>query len=203
MFISTSQHRRLSDVTLELVGHITLDDLRRPTPCSEWDVRALLEHMIGQDVGFTAALAQDVDAHAFAPRSFDGTPVQAYTTSSTTVSSALEATDPDRQVLLPELGADARFPAHLAVDFHGLDVAVHGWDLAVSLGEDVDYDDDLVAAVLNVARLVPIGLERTIPGALFAPAIVADDDASHWHKVLNLVGRDPHWAPSAAAAEAV
>jgi uncharacterized protein (TIGR03086 family) len=199
MFITSSQHRRLSQVTRELVEHITLDDLQRPTPCSEWDVRALIEHMIGQDRGFTAALVQDVDTHAFAPQPFEGTPAQAYKTSSTTVSSALEATDPDRPVLLPELGADARFPAHLAVDFHGLDVAVHGWDLAVSLGEHVDYDDDLVDAVLNVARLVPIGPERTIPGALFAPAVVADHDASHWHKVLNLVGRDPQWAPPAAA----
>jgi uncharacterized protein (TIGR03086 family) len=160
--------------------------------------------MIGQDLGFAAALAEDIDVEAFAPRPFGGAPAKAYTASSTTVTSALEATAPERQVLLPELGTEARFPAHLAVDFHGLDVAVHGWDLAVSLGEDVDYDDDLVEAVLNVARLVPTGPERTLPGALFGPAVDTDGNPSDWQKVLSLVGRDPHWAAvSADAAEAV
>jgi uncharacterized protein (TIGR03086 family) len=151
--------------------------------------------MVGQDEGFIAALRNDVGVDAFAPRPLGEAPGEAYATSSVAVSSAFGASDPDRQLLLPEIGPGARFPVHLAVDFHGLDVAVHGWDLAVSLGKEIDYAQDLVEATLAVARLVPDGSERTAPGALFGPVLRVgdDDDVSSWHRVLALVGRDPRW----------
>jgi uncharacterized protein (TIGR03086 family) len=195
MFITVSQHARLSEAVRSLVHQVLPDDLDRPTPCAQWHVKALLEHMVGQDEGFIAALRNDVGVDAFAPRPLGAASGEAYATSSVAVTSAFGASDPDRQLLLPEIGPDARFPVHLAVDFHGLDVAVHGWDLAVSLGKEVDYAHDLVEATLAVARLVPDGSERTAPGALFGPVVQVgdDDDVSSWHRVLAVVGRDPRW----------
>jgi uncharacterized protein (TIGR03086 family) len=195
MFITLSQHARLSEAVRSLVQQVSPGDLDRPTPCAQWHVKALLEHMLGQDEGFIAALGNDVGVDAFAPRPLGAAPGEAYATTSVAVTAAFGASHADRELLLPEIGPDARFPVHLAVDFHGLDVAVHGWDLAVSLGKEIDYAEDLIEATLAVARLVPDGCERTQPGALFGPVVRAGnaDDVSSWHRVLTLVGRDPRW----------
>jgi hypothetical protein len=48
-----------------VVGQVRDADLGRPTPCGDWDLAALLAHLVGQDRGFAAA-ARDGDAPASA-----------------------------------------------------------------------------------------------------------------------------------------
>src|SRR6266498_4358321 len=144
-------HRRATDAVLAIVAGVRDSDLDRPTPCAGWDLRTLLAHMVGQDHGFAAAALADVSAEAFAPREPS---VEAHRAGAAVVVAAFSAAAPDRNVLMPEFG-DRRFPLHMVVGFHLLDTLVHGWDVAVSLGDDVRYDDDLLAAVLEQAEAVP------------------------------------------------
>ena len=39
-------HRSALEATREVVAGITDDQWTRPTPCAEWDVRALLNHVV-------------------------------------------------------------------------------------------------------------------------------------------------------------
>jgi hypothetical protein len=71
---------------------------------------------------------------------------------------------------------------------HLLDTVVHTWDVTTALGAGERPDDELVAAVLEQARLVPAGPARTAPGAAFAPALPAVD-ADPWAEALALLGR--------------
>src|ERR1700754_612946 len=158
-------NQRASDTVRQIVAAVRPADLGRPTPCADWDLRALLEHMIGQDHGFAVAVQRDVGPEAFAPRPFDGPPA------------------PARPVLLAEFG-DVRFPPDQVVGFHLIDTLVHGWDVAVSIGRDIRYVDDLVAAGLEVARLVPTGPAREVPGAPFGLALAVDDAAGAWGRTL-------------------
>ena len=88
MFITLSQHARLSEAVRSLVQQVLPDDLDRPTPCAHWHVKALLEHMVGQDEGFIAALRNDVGVDAFAPRPLGEAPGEAYAASSVAATSA-------------------------------------------------------------------------------------------------------------------
>ncbi|MBW4720712.1 TIGR03086 family metal-binding protein [Saccharothrix obliqua] len=186
-------HRRAVDAVRPLVAAVTPADLDRPTPCADWDLRALLAHMIGQDHGFAAAVRADVTAEAFAPRA--PSPA-AHARSADLVVTAFAAA-PDRQVLLPEL-AGRRFPLPVVIGFHLVDTLVHGWDVAASLGTGIDYPADLVTAALRQAEHIPDGPTRTAPGAPFAPALPTAADAPDWHRTLTLLGRDPHWTARSA-----
>lgn len=178
-------HRRSVDAIRPIVARAGAADLSRPTPCAGWDLRALLAHMTGQDHGFAAAALDDVAVEAFAPRDPDG-----WASGATAVVEAFAAADPARPVLLPEFEG-RRFPLEMVVGFHLLDTLVHGWDVAASLGVAVGYDDDLVAAVHEQARLVPDGELRAAPGAPFAPALSTEDENS-FARTLAMLGRDPH-----------
>ena len=182
-------HRRAVDAVRPIVARVGEADLGRPTPCAGWDLRTLLAHMIGQDHGFAAAVREDVGVEAFAPREHEEW--------ATAVVDAFAAADPARAVLLPEFEG-RRFPLEMVVGFHFLDTLVHGWDVAASLGIAITYDEDLVAAVHEQARLVPGGEARTAPGAVFAPEL-STEDGSRWAQTLAMLGRDPHWAARSPA----
>lgn len=182
-------HRRSIDAVRPVVTRVNAADLDRPTPCAGWDLRTLLAHMIGQDRGFAAAAGDDVPIAAFAPR--EPTP-GAWSAGASAVVTAFAAADPQRQVLLPEFNG-ARFPLTAVVGFHLIDTLVHGWDVAASLGIDVDYDDDLVAAAQAQAERVPDGDLRTAPGSPFARALPEAVHSTGWPRTLALLGRDPRW----------
>jgi hypothetical protein len=92
-------------------------------------------------------------------------------------------------VLLVEISEEMRFPVATAVGFQLLDTVVHNWDVATALGLPHRPDDELVAATLAVARRVPDGPNRRVPGAAFAPARSAPE-VDDWARALALVGRD-------------
>jgi uncharacterized protein (TIGR03086 family) len=184
-------HRRSFEAVRPVVARVRPADLDRPTPCAEWDLRALLAHMTGQDRGFAAAALADVPAEAFAPRD-----PATWEAGAAVVVAAFAAADPDRPVLLSEFG-DMRFPLDTVIGFHLIDTMVHGWDVAVSIGVEVDYDDDLLAAAQRTAEAIPGGDARTTPGAAFAPILSTVGEMDGWARTLALVGRDADWQVSA------
>ncbi|TDV52103.1 TIGR03086 family metal-binding protein [Actinophytocola oryzae] len=184
-------HRQAIDAVLEIVGAVRAEGLGRPTPCTGWTLRDLIAHMAGQDVGFGVAALTDVGDDAFVPRD-----VGRYRGGANLVVAAFAAADPERSVLLPEF--HRRFPLPTVVGFHLLDTLVHGWDVAVSVGLDVGYDDELVAAALVQAENVPGGDARTVAGAAFGPVLDGADASHGWARTLRLLGRDPAWAAATA-----
>jgi uncharacterized protein (TIGR03086 family) len=182
-------HRRSLDAIRPIIARVRPADLDCPTPCADWDLRALLAHMIGQDHGFAAAVLADVSADAFAPREPS---IAAHEAGAAVVVAAFATADPTRPVLLAEFEG-RRFPLRSVIGFHLLDTLAHGWDVASSLGIEVDYDDDLLTAVQAQAELVPDGPARTAPDAAFAPTLPIAAESTEWARTLALLGRDPHW----------
>ena len=45
-------HERALDETARLVGGVRPDQMDLPTPCSDWDVRTLIAHLVGGNVRF-------------------------------------------------------------------------------------------------------------------------------------------------------
>jgi uncharacterized protein (TIGR03086 family) len=196
------QHHRATSAVEPIVARVRPVDLGLPTPCAGWDLRTLLEHMTGQDHGFAAAVragdGADVDAAAFAPRPLGADPVATVAAAAAEVDAAFgeAAADPGRTVWMAEFGG--RFGLEQIAGFHLIDALVHGWDVAVTLGVAVDYDEELVAAGLAQAEQVPSGPFREQPGSPFAPALADAGGADPWERTLALLGRDPMWSPYGA-----
>jgi uncharacterized protein (TIGR03086 family) len=175
--------RALAATTGRLDG-LTSDDMTLPTPCAEWDVRALVEHLVGGNHLFAeAASGTAVDWSAREGDRLGGDPAAAWTASADAVTRAFADADLDREV-------DMRFgcvPVRQAILVHFVDVLTHGWDLAVARGLDAALDDDVATAALDVVAFYPPDLFGT--PTYFAAQRTAPADASPGERLVAALGR--------------
>ena len=192
-------HRTAVLQSIDVVDTVREADLVRPTPCEGWNLLDLLAHMTAQHRGFAAAargFGADMetwraDSVVDAVRS---EPDRTYSEAAFNVLDAFAADGTaDAPFALPEFGDGAVFPGEMAMGFHFVDYAVHGWDVAAALGVPYELPADVVAAVLPLALFVPDGDFRTGDGAPFAPA-VEPSGTDDFDQILRHLGRRPEWA---------
>jgi uncharacterized protein (TIGR03086 family) len=118
-----------------------------PTPCPVWDVRALVNHVVAEDLwtpplmggGTVADIGDQFDGDVLG----DDPIKAARTAGDAAVASATEALAAGRTVHLSFGDVPAEEYAYQLAADH----VVHGWDLAVATGGDADIDPDLVEAL--------------------------------------------------------
>lgn len=186
--------RRAVQASLAVVRQAGPDDLTRPTPCSEWSLRELLEHMTAQHHGFAAASrGQGADPGSWAQPAHDD-PVAAYEAGCAAALAAFaEPGAVSAPFTIPEISPDIQFPGAQAISFHLVDYVVHGWDVARSLGAEFVVDDEVAGAALAVARRVPDGPSRLALGAQFRPRIEVPAGTGILDQALAALGRPPGW----------
>lgn len=184
--------------SVEAVDAVRTSDLVRPTPCVDWTLGDLLAHMTVQHRGFAAAARGhgsdealwNVETVADAVRA---DPVGAYTAAAHDVLDAFAADGvTEATFALPEFGPNATFPGALAIGFHFVDYAVHGWDVAATLGAAYELPDDVVAAVLPLVMAIPDGDFRDSSASPFNRAVNASA-TTDFEKILAHLGRRPNW----------
>ncbi|MGC0419436.1 TIGR03086 family metal-binding protein [Embleya sp. AB8] len=189
--------RRALHVAQKVVDRVTVDQLSLPTPCSAWDLGQLLAHMTGQNHGFAAAArGERTDSSAWVDRPVGAEPGKVFAASAAEIVAAFaDAGALEREWWLPEVRGGQSFPGAEAMGFHFVDYVVHAWDVAAAIGVTVEFDADLLTAVLPIAEAVPGGTARTRPGASFAPALSLDrpDEPATLDQVLRVLGRSPNW----------
>lgn len=190
-------HHRAVAVAQAAVARVTPADLGRPTPCAAWDVGALLRHMVGENQGFATAAAHGRAGLAvWAGGDVGADPGAAFAASAAAAVAALREAD-GRLLEIREFGT---FPARVAIGMQVVDLVVHGWDVAVSVGAPYAPDDDLAAAALAIAGRWPIPPEARGPEAAFDRQVPTGERAGDLDRLLGLVGRDPAWTPGRGAA---
>lgn len=183
--------------SVRVLEHADPADWERPTPCADWNLRALVSHMAGQHHGFAAAADGDgADLRHWKPLPLGDDPLGTYRATVTRVVESFARPGAARRRFdLPEIRTTRSFPASVAVEFHFLDYAVHTWDVAKALGLDWKPDDDIAEAALTVALRVPDDARRLAPGAAFAPARTPARDGRPFDLVLATLGRTAAWTP--------
>jgi len=183
-------HRDAIAVASSCVDRITDADLGRPTPCAAWDLRHLLEHMVGPHVGFaTVVRTGQADAIAYRPVPFTAASWRASVDDLVT---AFAGADLTAKVVEVELHPTHPLPIAVLVQAQFLDTVVHTWDVAAALGARYEPAPDVVAAVLAIAEPIPDDERRDRPGAAFAHAV--DAGPTTWSRTLALLGRHVEWA---------
>jgi uncharacterized protein (TIGR03086 family) len=179
-------------VFTEIVRNVKPNQLADPTPCAEYDVAKLVNHLLfwgpslvgaarketvpppaadESDVDladdWAAALvaqARDIAAGWAAPGAWDG---------------------------VTHMGGPMELPAELVGGMIAGELLIHGWDLARATGQRPEWSEELLAyAHGEVARSVELGRQLGIYG----PEVATGAGASTLDRTLALSGRDPDWA---------
>jgi uncharacterized protein (TIGR03086 family) len=184
-------HRRAIAQTETVVVAVTPDQLTLPTPCAEYDVRALLSHIIG---GLTrAALVGEGDPDALArPAVVDGVPddgwPDAYRETAARATAAwADDAKLDALVEVPW----GKVPGRFAIAGYIQEILAHGWDLAQATGQPTEGDPELALWALTTAkRILPPDI-RGNDGVPFGPVVGVPPDATPYTQLAAWLGRHP------------
>ena len=159
------------------------------TPCTDWDVRALVNHVVGEDL-WTEVLVRGATIEEVGDR-FDGDllgsdPREAALDAAARAARAVAETLPGQGKVHLSYGDEDidEYVAQLAADH-----LVHGWDLAAATGGDRDLDPELVEAV--AAWFAQREDMYRSAGAIGPHVEAAGDPRS---QLLAAFGRDARWA---------
>ncbi|CRK55608.1 hypothetical protein [Alloactinosynnema sp. L-07] len=178
-----------------VVRNVKPDMYDRPTPCADWDVRTLANHLTHWSAVVSERTARKLPVPA------DG--------------SEAEGTDYAAEADWPEFfaerldravgawGAPGAWEGESVMasdprpaDFIGKmlygELVLHGWDLAKATGQDFDIDPDLAKAALADAEEIAVMAREW---AAFGAEVRVPDDASTVDRLLAVTGRDPNWRP--------
>ncbi|BBX99164.1 TIGR03086 family metal-binding protein [Mycobacterium lacus] len=167
-------------VLQQVLRTIAADDKFTQTPCSEYNVKELTEHLLhsimvlGGMVGAEFAISEDTD-------SVEGLVIGA-------ARPALDAWHRHGLEGAVPLGPGS-MTAQVAVSVFSIEFLVHAWDYAVAVGCDVEFPDSLCDYVLGLARKLIKPDERSVAG--FDDPIAVPDDASALHRLVAFTGRNP------------
>lgn len=181
-------HRRALDATRVVVADIPGDAWHAPTPCHEWDVRGLLNHVVSGN-RWAARLAAGATI-AEVGTALDGDqlgadPLAAYDESAAGAARAFAAPGALEAPCAVSYGP---VPGSVYAGHRFLDVLIHGWDLAVAIDRIPALAPDLVAGAWSV--LEP-QLELLRASGMFGPTIEIPDDADPTTRLLLALGRTP------------
>jgi uncharacterized protein (TIGR03086 family) len=172
------------ELAYSLVEQITDEDWRRPTPCGEWDVRALVNHMVGSAHKVSFGLLGTPVGPEFYGNHLGPDPVASYRDAIDEVI-GLYSADPTLLVRTLQLGWGVHAGAELAIMFAG-DHLVHAWDLARSLGLPTDFDHELVR---RVRAFGDDYADRWRSPGMFDPPVEPTPDANPMDRFAHFVGR--------------
>ncbi|HET7489871.1 MAG TPA: TIGR03086 family metal-binding protein [Acidimicrobiales bacterium] len=148
-----------------------------PTPCSAWDVAALVRHVVGNDLrNFAVVAAGGVPQWGAPPDDPGHDWTAAYEAGAEGVRAAWRA---------------AEAPQWSRADQQIAELAAHGWDLARATGQD-DLDPALAEHGLAWAKGM-LRPEHRGPDKAFAAEVAVPDDAPAYDRLAGWFGRDPSW----------
>jgi uncharacterized protein (TIGR03086 family) len=169
-----------------VVDGIRDDQLDASTPCSEWNVRQLLRHIIvgnerwaaaadGRSLDFTDPLGDEIPDGELKRR----------------IHESAEAVDRGwrRPGVLDRTfdGPQGEVPGARRLTVHVGELVMHGWDLARATGQTATFPDEIVEMFIGFAEQMP--RERP-PGYPFASPREAHPEASPIDRLAALMGRD-------------
>ncbi|KNX39179.1 TIGR03086 family metal-binding protein [Luteipulveratus halotolerans] len=165
------------------------DQAHRPTPCADFDVKTLIEHL----QGVVRRLATILSGEHFstAPPQVASTDWAGDWRAGVTALEPLLADDAnlDRSVEVPW----GRTTGRGAIASYVGEITVHSWDLAAAIGRTDDLDPELATTARQ--SYVAILPEQPRGGAIpFGPVVPVSEDAGAYERLVAWTGRDPHWS---------
>ncbi len=157
-----------------------------PTPCSEYDVRALLGHLVAT-VDRARVIGENGDPVAM-PSVVIGVPDDGWADALSAAVDKMAAAWADGALLdRPVTVPWGTVPGRAAMWGYVNEALVHGWDLAVATGQDAEAEADVAEAALVGAR-AKIPADRRGGPIPFADVVESAPDAGPTERLANWSG---------------
>lgn len=137
-------YHRAADLAVGIVDGVGAGQLGDPTPCREWNVRMVMNHVVSGNLFFVHLATgspppgRGADHLGEHPRTVFGDSVRA-------VSTAFDADGFLDRVIAAPFG---EAPGRRLVDMRRNELTVHTWDLARATGQPAGFDPEVIAACL-------------------------------------------------------
>jgi uncharacterized protein (TIGR03086 family) len=185
---------RAVDTSVALVQGIGPEMLDRPTPCPDYDVRALLGHMSGwmTERARGAATKQTIEGAPDESRDVTAEPGWADRFAEGARAAGAAWSEPAAWEGTSSLSGAMQMPAEMLGGLMFSEFLLHGWDLAAATGQKFALDDDLARALFDQVSSMA-GMAREYRA--FGPEVAVPASAPLADRALGLAGRDPAWTP--------
>jgi uncharacterized protein (TIGR03086 family) len=174
--------------TVRVVGGVRQDQLKDPTPCSDWDVRTLLNHIIlwtaysAEQRAYGGSVAEELMNKDFAAEPDFAADYAAQMDKALAAWSDPQAWERDLSVM------GSAMPAADVAAMLIMEIVLHGWDLATATGQEYRCPDDVAAVVLTTVQQQGETF-RQYQG--FADEVAVPAGAPAFDRTLALSGRNP------------
>jgi uncharacterized protein (TIGR03086 family) len=190
--IALADFSRCLDAFTVLAQGVRPEQWPGPTPCAEWDVRRLLDHVSSGNRMFAALAAGERPAGAegmlalrarVAPGP-DEDPVEAFRSSGRQLLEAFSDPDFADGTYLTPIGERS---GDLLIQMRTTETLIHGWDLARATGQTPAFPEAVAEQTLASARLTLAGRPRDPRG--FGVEQPVPDDAAAIDRLAGFMGR--------------
>ncbi|MFD9129078.1 TIGR03086 family metal-binding protein [Kitasatospora sp. NPDC059571] len=171
----------------KVVAGVTPELLERPTPCSAYDLRALLGHTAGgmHRISYVGEGGLWSDVPAAGGEIEDGDWVGAFGRARARWTAAWQDDAKlEREFEVPW----GRVPAQAALGGYVMEAVTHTWDIARVVDPSAVLDEELAELVLGIARQV-LPAEERFPGVPFGPVQPAPEGAGANDRLAAWLGR--------------
>ncbi|RRD48697.1 TIGR03086 family metal-binding protein [Arachnia propionica] len=179
------------DALAAVAASITPDQLTGPTPCADFDVAALLGHVVGWLESFATGYASpDGVAPAGDAAEVRVQPDEAAARirrASATLLEAVRGGAAERPLVVGGVG----MPGEMALALILGEYLAHGWDLAVATGQSWTPDDEALRRSREFLQTMVTPESRG--GDWFGPEVPVAAEAPQLDRFLGFTGRDPGW----------
>jgi uncharacterized protein (TIGR03086 family) len=181
-------HARALRATGLLVAAVGSDQWANPTPCDDWDVRTLVNHVVSGN-WWAGELAAGKTIEEVGDR-LDGDvlgddPAAAYESSAVVAEAVFRAPGAMDAMCAVSYGP---VPGSVYAGHRFIDVLVHGWDLAKGTGQGTTLDAELAEACWAV---VEPQAELLRGSGAFDTDVAAPEGADTQTRLLAALGRRP------------
>jgi uncharacterized protein (TIGR03086 family) len=180
-------YMRSLDSSINFVSNVLDDAWGNDTPCSDWDVKAVVNHIVYENMWmiaiFNGRTIADVGGE-FEGDLVGDDPAGVYTRTANEVKAILS--EPDAMSRTCQISSGPVSGADYAKELF-LDTLIHGWDIAVGSNQDAVLDDYLVKMCMPLGQAIA---DSDSYGSNFKSATDGTTSGNPQTQLLALLGRD-------------
>lgn len=169
-----------------IVAGVTPDQYALPTPCPDYDVGTLVNHIVGWLGIFADGASQQPPKNNPATFEVGPNPAAEFDAAAKRLAAAFRDGAADREI---DLG-NGPSPGSMILGMILMEYIGHGWDLAMATDQPAPYSEKSIKAAKAAAK-ANLKPEYRGPDKSFGDIVEVSDDAPPLDELIGLLGRDP------------